>query len=142
MEQGNPGRGDFVENLLGQGPVLSRLQGPQMRHPLIAGVLDGLQLVLEHPDPEQPVQVGRLLFRRDPEPGVVRIEGAGRRVHMLKHNLRPLNVQAIIYCRLMSRQCRREETGTDSSAAEWRRLNLEAGAMDFALENGLESRRY
>ena len=47
-----------------------------MGHPLLGGVADHFRIGLEQVDPQEPVMVGRLVFRRDTEPAMIRIKHA------------------------------------------------------------------
>ena len=77
VQEANPGPGDFVEQLDRLGGVLANLEGPQVGHPLVGRVVDGVGVVGEKRDSQQPVVDGRLLLRRNPEPGEVGIKPLG-----------------------------------------------------------------
>jgi hypothetical protein len=70
-------RRHLVEQLLGQRAMTTRLVRPQVGHAAVGRPLDHVGIVLEELHAEQAIMMGRLLGRRDAQPGVIRIERLG-----------------------------------------------------------------
>ncbi len=66
--------GQFIQQILGGLGIRTDLKRAHVGHLAIGRRLDDFRIVLERSDPQQPVEVGRLLMRRDAQPLVVRIE--------------------------------------------------------------------
>lgn len=74
VEQTNPRGGHFVQKPLGQFAMLAALKRPQMGRLAVGRIIDHVTVGLEQPQAEQPIEVRRLLFRRNAEPNMIGIE--------------------------------------------------------------------
>ncbi len=77
VQQTNSRRGNLIEDFLGEGRVLARLERPDVRHPLVGGTRNHVGIVLEYVNPKQTVMIWRLILGGNAEPFVVGVEGFG-----------------------------------------------------------------
>ena len=82
IEKATPRRGDFIEQRLRLGGALADLHRTQELHLPVGRIGDHVRVVLELPQPDEPIVVRGLLLRSNPEPGVVGIKVVGHdRLH-------------------------------------------------------------
>ena len=76
IEQRELCRGDFVEQLLRMRGAIAHRHVLQVRHQAVGGRIDHVLVRLEQIDPQQPIMVRGLIFERNTQPLVIRVEGS------------------------------------------------------------------
>jgi hypothetical protein len=74
IQQTDSRRGHFVEQSLANRRSRPRLKAAQMTHPLVRRILDHIGIVFQRREPEQAIEIWRLLLGPNSQPFVVRIE--------------------------------------------------------------------
>ena len=79
IQQTKSDDGQLIEQLLGNLRPWSVLKRPNMHHLPVGSTLDNIKVTLEHPQPQQPIVIGRLFVGRYAGPFMVGVED---RIHI------------------------------------------------------------